>query len=172
MIDFGRDNPREMPAHLFPRCVSMDYASAVRANIAKQNCSICPRYWYVDTIFSCDRCGAEFAFTSAEQRVWYEEYGFWIDSVPKHCLECRRALRDLKGARQEYDRSVAQALHTDDLDLKKRLARVIDELYELGGELPLLLNENRRRLARQIARFDRRLNSEAVSDTDDASEQK
>jgi Probable zinc-ribbon domain len=154
MSDFGRDDPHEMPAHFFYRSVRVDYGSAVRATPERQNCSVCPRHWYVDMIFPCDRCGGEFAFTAAEQRVWYEEYGFWIDSLPKHCLECRRELRELKAARRDYDRWVEQALQTDDLELKNRLANVIDELYELGGELPARVNEKRRRLARQIARSD------------------
>ena len=152
MVDFGRDNPREMPRHLFNGCVRLDYGSAVRATPDKQNCSICPRYWYLDATFSCTRCGSEFTFTAAEQRIWYEEYGFWIDSLPKHCLECRRALRDLKAARQEYDRSIEEALRSDNAGLKKRVAEVIDQLYELGGELPLRINTNRRRLAGQLER--------------------
>ena len=154
MTDFGRDNPYEMPAHLFCRSVRVDYGSAVRAAPGRQNCSICPRHWYVDMVFPCHRCGGEFAFTAAEQRVWYEEYGFWIDSLPKHCLECRRELRELKAARRDYDGWVERALQTDDLQLKKRLADVIDQLYELGGELPPRINENRSRLARQIAKSD------------------
>jgi len=154
MTDFGRNDPREMPSHFFYRSLRVDYGSAVPADTERQNCSICPRHWYVDTIFPCDRCGSEFAFTAAEQRVWYEEYGFWIDSLPKHCLGCRRGLRDLKAARQEYDRCVENALQAGDLELKKRLAGVIDQLYELGGELPPRINENRKRLARQIARSD------------------
>ena len=153
--NFGRDDPREMPAHFFYRSLRIDYDSAVRADPERQNCSICPRYWYVDTIFPCDRCESEFAFSAAEQRIWYEEYGFWIDSLPKHCLECRRALRDLKAARQEYDRSIEEALRSDNAELKKRVAEVIDQLYELGGELPLRINTNRRRLAGQLER-DRR----------------
>jgi hypothetical protein len=154
MSDFGHDDPHDMPAHFFYRSVRVDYDSAVRANPERQNCSICPRHWYVDTIFPCDRCGGAFAFTAAEQRVWYEDYRFWIDSLPKHCLECRRELRELKAARRDYDRWVEQALRTDDLELKKRLARVIDQLYELGGELPPRVNETRSCLARQIARSD------------------
>jgi hypothetical protein len=156
MSDFGRDNPREIPLHLFFGSLRIDYDTAVRAETERQNCSICPRYWYVDAVFPCARCGAEFTFTAAEQRVWYEDYGFWIDSLPKHCLACRRQLRTLKAARQQYDQGVAQALQTGDLDAKKRLAGVIDELYELGGDLPPRINENRRRLANQIARLEQR----------------
>ena len=152
MNDFGRDDPRGMPPHFFYRSRRIDYGSAVRADPEKQNASICPRHWYVNTIFPCERCGGEFAFTAAEQRVWYEDYGFWIDSLPQHCLDCRRKLREAKAARQDYDRSIAEALATADRELKLRLAGAIDQLYELGEELPPRINENRRRLARQLAR--------------------
>jgi hypothetical protein len=149
--DFGQDNPREMPPHFFNGSVRIDYSSAVRSNAEKQNCSICPRYWYVDAVFPCERCNSEFAFTAAEQRTWYEEYAFWVDSLPKHCLPCRQQLRKLKAARQEYDRNVEQALNSPDTELKRRLTNVIDQLYELGGDLPARINENRRRLARQLS---------------------
>ncbi len=45
----------------------------------------------------CERCGEEFWFSANEQRVWYEEWGFWIDSVPKHCAACRTMLREANG---------------------------------------------------------------------------
>jgi hypothetical protein len=143
-----------MPVHFFYRSLRVDYGTAVRADFEKQNCSICPRYWYVDATFPCGRCGAEFTFSAAEQRVWYEDYGFWIDALPTHCLDCRRKLRELKAVRQEYDQSVAQVLQTGDLEARKRLASVIDQLYEMGGELPPRINENRRRLANHISRAD------------------
>jgi hypothetical protein len=143
-----------MPAYLFQGSLRLDYETALRADFERQNCSICPRYWYVDATFSCDRCGGEFEFKATEQRAWYEEYGFWIDSLPKHCLACRRDVRELKAMRQEYDRFVGEALSTANIELKKRLAGVIDRLYELGGQLPSRINENRRRLALQIANAD------------------
>lgn len=151
MSDFGRDNPHDMPGFLFVRALRRDFDTAIRAHPDRQNCSICPRYWYVDAIFPCDRCGAEFTFSAAEQRVWYEEYGFWIDSVPRHCLACRRDLRNLKATRQEYDRTVSDVLARGDAESRKRLAAVIDLLYELGGDLPPRINETRRRLANQLA---------------------
>ena len=154
MTDFGFDDPRDMPVHFFYRCLSVDYRTAVRANSERQNRSICPRYWYVDTVYPCERCTAEFTFSAAEQRVWYEEYGFWIDSVPTHCLACRRQLRNLKAIRREYDESVARVLEAGDLEARRRLAGIIDQLYEIGGELPPRINENRRRLAHQIAKGD------------------
>jgi hypothetical protein len=153
--DFGFDDPREMPVHFFYRCLSVDYRTAVRANTAKQNRSICPRHWYVDIVYPCGRCGERFIFTAAEQRVWFEEYGFWIDSAPKHCLDCRHRLRDLKAVRNEYDEMVERVLEGTDIDTKRRLASLIDQLYEFGSELPARINENSRRLANEIARAER-----------------
>ncbi len=150
MTDFGLNDPREMPVHFFLRAVSIDYRTAVRADADRQNRSICPRYWYVDTVFPCARCGTQFTFSAAEQRVWYEEYGFWIDSVPTRCLACRHDLRELRALRAEYDQTVAQVLHSGDPAARRRLVEVIDRLYELGGELPPRINENRRRLANLI----------------------
>lgn len=137
MSGFGSDDPLDMPAHLFHRSLRVDYETAVRGDTDKQNCSICPRHWYVDAIFQCDRCGAEFTFTTAEQRAWYEDYGFWVDSLPRHCLACRRELRNLKTLRQEYDRTVAQAIRHGTLESKKRLAGVIISFTSLEASFRL-----------------------------------
>ena len=60
--------------------------------------------------------------------------------------------RRIWSARREYDATVAGTLRHGDLESRRRLAEVIDELYELGGELPERIHENRRLLAAQIAR--------------------
>jgi hypothetical protein len=156
MIDFGLNDPRDMPMHLFFGVVRMDYRTAVRANVQAQNCSICPRYWYVDATFACERCGEEFTFSAGEQRVWYEEYKFWVDSIPKHCLACRRDARHVKVLRQEYDRRIAEVLERGDVESRKRLAAIIDRLCEFGDPLPLRVHDNRRRLAEHIARAESR----------------
>lgn len=152
MIDFGINDPRDMPMHLFFGVVRMDYRTAVRANVEAQNCSICPRYWYIDATFACERCGDEFTFSAAEQRLWYETYRFWVDSIPKRCLACRRDARHAKVLRQEYDRDIATVLERGDRESRKRLAAIIDRLCEFGTELPARVHDNRRRLAEQIAR--------------------
>lgn len=145
-----------MPGHFFYGSVRIDFESAVRADVSRQNCSVCPRYWYVDATFGCAACGRSFSFSADEQRAWYEEYGFWVDSRPKNCVACRRELRNRKRLRQEYDSEVARAIESGDLECKKQLADVIDQLYEAGGELPGRINENRRRLARQIEKLAQR----------------
>jgi hypothetical protein len=156
MIDFGLNDPRDMPMHLFFGVVRMDYRTAVRANVEAQNCSICPRYWYIDATFACERCGDEFTFSAAEQRLWYETYRFWVDSIPKRCRACRRDARHAKVLRQEYDRDIATVLERGDLASRKRLAAIIDRLCECGEALPARVHDNRRRLAEHIARAESR----------------
>jgi hypothetical protein len=150
---FGEDDPRKMPPHFFWRCVSLDYDSAIRADITRQDYSVVPRHWYIDAKFRCDRCQTVFGFSAQEQKVWYEGYGFWVDSCAKQCRDCRRELRDLKALRQEYDREIARALTgSSDLDLKIRIAAAIDHLLEAYQDSPIKVCENRKLLARQIAR--------------------
>ena len=126
--------------------------TAVQANVSRQNYSVLPHDWYVDADYRCPRCGEEFCFTVAEQRHWYEELGFTVDSKAKHCLACRRDLRRLKATKQEYDREIASTLCSQDIARKQRLITVIDELCEGGLELPEKIRENRRILAQQIAK--------------------
>jgi hypothetical protein len=54
---YDRTDPRKMPSHLFHGALHLAYATAVRADIAKQDYSVCPRFWYIDAAFACRRCG-------------------------------------------------------------------------------------------------------------------
>ncbi|MEM7404254.1 MAG: zinc-ribbon domain containing protein [Pseudomonadota bacterium] len=152
MSAFGKDDPRDMPEHFFFGARHLDYDSAERADSDRQNCSVCPRYWYVPATFVCARCEQEFVFGVAEQRAWYEQYYFWVDAFPKHCQSCRRALRTRKALRQHYDHLVADALASTEVDIKRRAIEIIDALYELHDDLPDGINDKRRRLARALAR--------------------
>lgn len=45
---------------------------------------------------------------------------------------------------------VSRTMNSNDLEAMEELAAVIDQLYELGGELPPRMNEKRRRLAKEL----------------------
>ena len=156
---FGRDAPQNMPPHFFGAFggggVSLDYRSAVRADIARQNYTVCPRYWYIDVTVRCARCQETFLFSAAEQRTWYEEWGFPVDSFARHCPDCRRERRRLKALRQEYDRSVAAARSSSDPGPKTRVIEIVDQLCAAGEELPKKVHETRDQLAKQVARLRR-----------------
>src|SRR5882724_5042116 len=104
---FGDTDPKKMPAYLFGGALHIDYSTAVRADIRKQDFVTCPRHWYVDASFRCTRCEQAFLFSSEEQFFWYEELKFFVDARPKQCKTCRGELRELKALRQEYDCNVA-----------------------------------------------------------------
>jgi hypothetical protein len=97
-------------------------------------------------------CGEEFCWSAAEQRLWFETYGFFVDAFAKRCLPCRREQRRIRELRQEYDQEIASVMTCESLEAKERLAEVIDRLCESLSDLPERIHENRRILARQIER--------------------
>lgn len=153
---FGEKLPQNMPVHFFGGFgnggARLDYASAVKADVSKQNYSVAPRYWYIDATMRCVDCDALYLFSATEQKVWYEEFGFYVDSTPRCCPECRRQRRFAKSLRQEYDREIASAVAGKDLSIKSRMVEVIDCLCELGKELPAAMNEHRKQMANQLAK--------------------
>lgn len=148
---FGDSDPRKMPGHLFWGVRHLDYSTAVRADISKQNFSVCPRHWYIDAAFNCSRCGESFVFTADEQKFWYEELKFWIDSIPRECAKCRKELRELKSLQQKYDRDIASTMgKSANVDKKERLVAVIEAIEAGGVTLSAKETENRRTLLSQI----------------------
>jgi hypothetical protein len=98
MDGFGNTDPLKMPLHLFHGAVSIDYATAVRADVTKQDYTVCPRHWYIDATFKCRDCDEDFLFSAQEQRFWYEQRRFYVDSQPVRCPECRKKERARKAA--------------------------------------------------------------------------
>jgi hypothetical protein len=86
---------------------------AVRGNPHRQRfCPHCrpPKYFYVDEAIICGRCGMPFVFSAQQQRLWYEEFGFWLTSTATHCEDCRRERR----ATRRLQRRLAEAIHAVD----------------------------------------------------------
>jgi len=147
---FGDTDPRKMPLHLFFGARSIDYDSAVRANITKQHFSVCPRHWYMDATFQCEECHREFLFSVQEQQFWYEERRFWIDSQPRKCAPCRKQDRRKKNLKQQYDIDLAEALSSKDLKAKKAIIAILDELASIGFQLAKRTTAHRDLLLHQI----------------------
>lgn len=149
---FGRGNPRQMPRHFFWDVRSMDYKTAVRADISKQNYTVCPRHWYVNATFICRDCGQEFVFTASEQRFWYEEKHFYVDSCPKSCVVCRQAERTRIEHRRRYDEIITEALGNCALERKQEAVDLICEIEATEESLPVRMQENRTGLLKQLAK--------------------
>lgn len=95
--------PQKMPEHSFYGALRLDYDSAERADVAKQNFCVQARAWYIDATFRCEACETEFVFSAKEQQFWYEEQRFYVDSMPRKCPECRKQDRKIELLRQQYD---------------------------------------------------------------------
>ena len=148
---FGDSDPRKMPRQLFGNSRHLDYATAVRANISQQNFSVCPRHWYVDAELRCSRCDQSFVFSADEQKFWYEDLKFWIDSRPRECVKCRKDLRELKALQQEYDHGIASAMSKGtSVEQKERLVVVINAIEAGGATLTEKVRDNQRILLSQI----------------------
>lgn len=74
--------------------IAVDESNRVPADPDKQHYTVIPEPMYYSMKLSCERCREEFWFSANEQKVWYEDWGFWIDSIPKHCATCRKLLRE------------------------------------------------------------------------------
>ena len=157
---FGEASPRMMPCHLFSGVRSRSYGTAVCAEISKQNYTVCPRYWYFDVSIMCRDCGDEFVFSADEQRFWYEEREFYVDSLPVRCFECRKSRRLVAEFQREYDENVALALKNlsgTKFDLRSFKTRVLDAIEGLVAaevELPERMKRNRTTLRAQLAKLD------------------
>ena len=77
------------------RCVKS--GRAIVANpVAQKFCDYPPYLAYFDVPLRCEDCGSKFVFEASEQRFWYEELKFWVQSRPKQCAACRKIRRDRK----------------------------------------------------------------------------
>lgn len=152
---FGDTSPELVPAHFFMSGthVVLDYDDVQRADTDRQNYSVAPRNWYIAAKIECLACRETFLFSVDEQKLWYEEYGFYVDSFPNRCKACRAERRELKRLRQEHDANIQKALRTDGPDsaIKQRLVVIIDRLVEAGVATPRML-KSREVLVSQIRR--------------------
>ena len=148
----GHDSPKRMPKHFFFGALRVDYDTAQRADISKQHYTVLPRHWYVDATFICSDCGQEFVFTASEQRFWYEDMRFFIDSLPKCCIQCRKSERTRLELRKRYDVLIAEALGQSTIEMKKQVVEIVNELEAAGAQIPDKMAENRLRLYAQLSR--------------------
>lgn len=105
-------NPSDQPynSHIFLHWHSPESSripnTAVKADVAKQAPATFHITHYFDTKRICRKCGAHFIFFAQEQRYWYEELGFPLESDLIDCINCRKHEHKLKEARQEYERLI------------------------------------------------------------------
>jgi|SRR5882724_5183574 len=150
---FGDTDPHKMPKHLFFDVIFINYDSAERADVTEQDFSVCPRHWYIDATFRCEACGSKFVFTAKEQRFWYEDRRFYVDSQPRRCPACRKKERRMKLLKQQYDSLIAEAISSKDVSKKTTVVGILDELASTSLRLPKKMSEHRQLLLRQMRKL-------------------
>lgn len=133
---FGEFAPENMPPWNFPGAVELDYDSAVRATPRNQNYTVSPRHWYIGAWIVCRDCEKEFLFSAGEQRTWYEEYKFWIDSFPDRCKECRPKYKAAANALNSHAMLHWHGERRDDPKWCARVKELESEIAEIYGFLP------------------------------------
>lgn len=77
--------------------------TAITANLSKQTPATVAVTHYFDVIRKCRDCNKSFIFFAEEQKYWYEELGFGLESECVRCVICRKAQQNLDYKRQRYE---------------------------------------------------------------------
>jgi hypothetical protein len=100
----GREGPTTDSHHLHPIYSDETLVSgtAVRADALMQRGAY-PLLHYYDVDKVCANCGRRFIFFAMEQKHWYEELGFTLNSKCLRCPECRKREQRFVKLRKRYD---------------------------------------------------------------------
>ena len=153
--DFGCLQPTDLSDYLLWKAHRKDYDTAIKADITKQNYSVMPRCWYVDAWFYCEECGQEFCWAAKEQKRWFEDYTFYVQSQPRKCPTCRQKWRVARDAKLIYDKYIHtvcdQSTHPK---IKQQVIDAVDQIEQMaeidGKKLSPAYGRTRRTLMRQL----------------------
>ena len=149
----GDVDVKQYPSYFFPRVLRMDFSTAIRSqNVLEQDFTSVPRHWFIDAWFVCRRCKEEFCWTAEEQKNWFDEWKFYVDSVPHCCKPCRQAIRSQKQLRDQYAVGIAAALRKSAApEAKREMIETIDRIIESSdGRISEKFREKRDILERQL----------------------
>lgn len=77
--------------------------TAVKADTAKQSPAMFQFTHYYDLKRKCRDCSRAFIFFADEQKYWYEELQFGLDSDCVRCVPCRKVLQGVEKVRKQYE---------------------------------------------------------------------
>jgi len=77
--------------------------TAIRADVSRQVPATVAVTHYFDVVRKCRDCGKSFIFFAQEQKHWYEELGFKLESDCVRCVPCRKRQQGIDQARERYE---------------------------------------------------------------------
>lgn len=105
--------------------------TAIAADPSRQGPATIPVTHYFDARRQCADCRKPFIFFAAEQRYWYEELGFPLESDCVRCAPCRKKQQGVESARQRYE----DLFHLQDRTPEQNLEMVECSLKLVEGGL-------------------------------------
>src|SRR5262245_14312529 len=92
--------------------------TAIPADLSRQLPATIPVTHYFDVRRQCRDCGRPFIFFAEEQKHWYEELGFPLESDCVRCVDCRKKQQGLERKRERYQELFHISARTTDQDLE------------------------------------------------------
>jgi hypothetical protein len=77
--------------------------TAIPADLSRQTPATVAVTHYFDVTRQCRDCGRSFIFFAEEQKHWYEELGFGLDSDCVRCVPCRKRQQGVARTRERYE---------------------------------------------------------------------
>jgi hypothetical protein len=77
--------------------------TAIEADLTLQSRATVPVRHYYDVRRQCRDCGRPFIFFAREQKHWYEELGFPLESDCVRCAFCHRRQHGIAAIRERYE---------------------------------------------------------------------
>ena len=105
--------------------------TAIVADLTRQTAATVPVTHYFDLERICRDCGRPFIFFAREQKHWYEELGFGLESDCVRCVECRKEQQGIARQRERYETLFHVADRTVDQNIE--MAGCCLSLIENGG---------------------------------------
>jgi len=121
--------------------------TAIAADLSRQTPATVPVTHYFDLERTCCDCKRPFIFFAAEQRHWYEELGFGLESDCIRCVECRKRQQGIARQREQYEALFHVEHRTEEQTLQ--MADACLSLIE-SGLFPVRQAERVRRLLNSI----------------------
>jgi hypothetical protein len=92
--------------------------TAIEADVSKQPTATVRVTHYFDVIRKCRDCGKSFIFFAQEQKHWYEELGFGLNSDCVRCVPCRKRQQGIAQTRERYEELFHVVNRTTDQNLE------------------------------------------------------
>jgi len=111
--------------------------TAIPADLSRQQPATIPATHYYDIDKVCRDCGLRFIFFAQEQKYWYEELGFPLDSDAVRCQVCRRRTQHVARLRKRYEQlsQAADKTEAEQLEMADCCLTLVNEGIFHGRQL-------------------------------------